>query len=159
MDSRTGMRVASDGSHVSSLPLCLLQLLILQRTLPASLFVKTILNTSTQRAKTSAKVAHYPHIAIIRELESQYEDPDHPKKLIIYSLYHRRAILKISSKSTHKLFSNVQIFCLTLSIWWSRSPPKFIHFTTPDPFYKIKFHRNLFMTFWVMFLTDRQTER
>ena len=42
--------------------------------------------TSTQRAQISHKVAHYPHIARIYDLESQQGDSDHPKNLIICSL-------------------------------------------------------------------------
>ena len=35
------------------------------------------------------------------DLEIQHGDPDHPKKLINCFLYHCRAIVKMSSKSTH----------------------------------------------------------
>ena len=62
-----------------------------------------------------AKTAHYPHIAWIFELESRNGDPDH-LKIINYSLCHCRAILKISSKSAHNLFSNGQILALAVSM-------------------------------------------
>ena len=41
---------------------------------------------------------HYIHITQIPNLESQHGEPDHPKNLINCSLYHCRAILKISSE-------------------------------------------------------------
>ena len=41
--------------------------------------ISYILNKSTQKAQISDKVAHYPHIAWIRCLESQHDDRDHPK--------------------------------------------------------------------------------
>ena len=44
----------------------------------------------------------WTHIARIPDSESQYGDADHP-------LYHCRAILKISSKSTHKLLSIIKM--------------------------------------------------
>ena len=40
-----------------------------------------IVNKSTKRMQTSAKVAHYPHIARIPNLASQHCDPDHPQNL------------------------------------------------------------------------------
>ena len=60
----------------------------------------------TREHSTSlAEAAHYPHIAWIQDLESQYDDPDPtPPQILINSfLYDCRAILKISSKSAHNL--------------------------------------------------------
>ena len=62
-------------------------------------------NKSTQSAQISDKAPHYPHIALICDLESQLGDPDHPKTSIYCSLHHCRDILKNSSKSAHNLLS------------------------------------------------------
>ena len=45
-------------------------------------------------------------------------------------------------------------FPIGQSAWWSRS---LVSFTTQDP--PIKFHRNPFITFYVILLIDKQTER
>ena len=45
---------------------------------------------NTQKVQTSAKAAHYPHIAWNPDLENQHGDPDHPNNLIKFSLYHYR---------------------------------------------------------------------
>ena len=60
---------------------------------------------STQRSQTSlAMAAHYSPIAQIPDLESHHGDPDHPKNLINFSLYHCRAILKSLSQSDCNFF-------------------------------------------------------
>ena len=62
------------------------------------------------------KAAHYPHIAKIPDLERQYGDPDHLQFLINCSLYHCKAILKFSSKSTHNVLSMAR-FPIGQSAW------------------------------------------
>ena len=52
-----------------------------------------------------AEADYHLHIAQILNLDIQHGDPDHPKRLISFSLYH----CKISSKSAHNLLSNGQI--------------------------------------------------
>ena len=42
------------------------------------------------------KAAHYPHVARVRDLDSQHGDPDDSTNLINCSLYHHTAILKFS---------------------------------------------------------------
>ena len=66
-------------------------------------------NKSTQRLHTSAKTASYSHIAKIRDSESQHGDPNHPHSLISCSLYHSRAVLKLSSYFAYNLLSNSDI--------------------------------------------------
>ena len=103
-------------------------------------------NKSTQRAQIFVKAAHYPDIAWINDLESQHGDPDHPKNLIKYSLYHCRRVLKILRKSTHNLLSNGRISDWTISMV-IQFAIKFnhVHFTTLDP--SIEFHHNPLITF------------
>ena len=65
------------------------------------------MDTLIDQDETSlAKAVHYPHIAWIPDLESRHSDPDHSKNLINCSLYHCRAILKISSNAIYNLLSN-----------------------------------------------------
>ena len=41
---------------------------------------------NTQKAQTSTKAAHYPHIARIHDLESQHGDIDHLQKFSQYAV-------------------------------------------------------------------------
>ena len=75
-----------------------------------------VVNKGTQRAQTSAKAAHYLHIALIPSLGSQVNDPYHPQNLFNCFLYNCRAILKISLNSTYNLLGNVHISNLTVSM-------------------------------------------
>ena len=72
-------------------------------------------NKSNQKVQTLAKVAHYHHIARIPDLESEHIDPDHLKNLINCLLYHRRAILNISS---------ICLFIIYFSFWFPEFPGK-----------------------------------
>ena len=73
----------------------------------------------------------YPYIARIPDLESKHGNPDHPKFLINCFLYYCRAILKISSKSTHNL--------LRPDFWLSsqHGDPDSCSFYHPGPLHKI----------------------
>ena len=106
----------------------------------------------------SLATADYPRMALLPNLESQHGDLDHPKKLINCSLYHCRAKLKISS--------NTLIVCWLMTGFRLGSqhidPDHYqnlilVSFTTPDP--STKFHCNPFIKFWVMLLTEKQTNQ
>ena len=58
---------------------------------------------------STAKTVHYPHIALIPNLESRHDDLDHTTNSNICSLYNSGAILNISSKSAHIVLSNGRI--------------------------------------------------
>ena len=110
-------------------------------------------NKSTLRAQISAKAAHCPDSQF---RESAWWSRSH-KNFINCSWYHCRAILKFSSKSTHNLLSYGWI-----SYWTSQCGDPDHHqitcsFYHPGP--SIKFHSNSFITFWVMLLTDKHTNR
>ena len=120
----------------------------------------SIHNTRALRAQTFlAKTAHNPHIAKIPDLESQHGDSDQLKNLISCSLYHCRVFLKISSKCAHNLLSNGWISNWTVSMVIRIATKNLITFFLLPWTPKMKFHRNLFITFWVMLLTDRQTNK
>ena len=69
--------------------------------------------------KTSlAKADHYAHNARIPNLVSKHSDPNHLKNCTNCSMYHCKAILKISSKSAHNCWSNGRILNRQ-SIWLS----------------------------------------
>ena len=115
------------------------------------------LNKSTQKTQISlARTARYPHIAQIPNLESQRSRMT-LKKIINCFLYHCKALPIIWSKFANKLLSNGQIpnWTVNMVTQMTTKIQSLVPFTALNQ--SIKIHRNLFITFWVMLLTNRQT--
>ena len=74
-----------------------------------------------------------------------------------------RLIWKVLGHYLHHDLVMLQLlccFCSSIHHWMPKSPSKFNQFfTVPSRTTSIKFHPNLFMTFWVMFSTNKQTDR